>query len=102
MAGAATAASLPRCPLRNACVRPLGKGRQIKIKFKNHNHSHSNGNGNGNGKINSFASRLAPKFERGTPARNWLAVSPFSLASQLLQKQTGVQLRLFTTHQAER
>ena len=24
--GAATAASLPRCPLRNACVRPLGKG----------------------------------------------------------------------------
>ncbi len=23
--GAATAASLPRCPLRNACVRPLGK-----------------------------------------------------------------------------
>ena len=25
--GAATAASLPRCPLRNTCVRPLGKGR---------------------------------------------------------------------------
>ncbi len=24
--GAATAASLPRCPLRNTCVRPLGKG----------------------------------------------------------------------------
>ncbi|WP_236710433.1 hypothetical protein, partial [Pseudomonas sp. RIT-PI-q] len=30
--GAATAASLPRCPLRNACVWPLGKGQQIKIK----------------------------------------------------------------------
>ncbi|KAB0507461.1 hypothetical protein F7R14_06370 [Pseudomonas lini] len=44
---------MPRCPLRNAYVRPLGKGRQIKIK------SQSNGNGNGNGKINSFASRLA-------------------------------------------
>jgi hypothetical protein len=34
--GAATAASLPRCPLRNACVRPLGKGQQIKIKSHSH------------------------------------------------------------------
>ncbi|WP_221179094.1 hypothetical protein, partial [Pseudomonas frederiksbergensis] len=55
---------LPRCPLRNACVRPLGKGRQIKIKSQSQSQSQSNGNGNGNGngndKINSFASRLAP------------------------------------------
>ena len=41
--GAATAASLPRCPLRNACVRPLGKGQQIKIKSHSHSHSHSHG-----------------------------------------------------------
>jgi hypothetical protein len=58
--------SVPRCgsacprtgnapggPLRNTCVRPLGKGQQIKIKSQ----SNGNGNGNGNGKINSFASK---------------------------------------------
>jgi hypothetical protein len=26
---------MPGCPLRNACVRHLGKGQQIKIKIKN-------------------------------------------------------------------
>ncbi|MFD2883083.1 hypothetical protein ACFS4T_10010 [Pseudomonas lini] len=50
--GAATAASLPRCPLRNTCVRPLGKGQQITIKIKSQS--------NGNDKINSFASKPAP------------------------------------------
>jgi hypothetical protein len=50
--GAATAASLPRCPLRNTCVRPLGKGQQIKIKSHSHSHSH--------GKIK----RSQPRFTR--------------------------------------
>ena len=38
--------SLPRCPLCNACVRPLGKGRQIKSQSQS--------------KIKSFASKPAP------------------------------------------
>jgi hypothetical protein len=63
---------LPRCPLRNACVRPLGKGRQITIKIKSQSQSQSNGNGNGNGngndndKINSFASKPGPTVGLGT------------------------------------
>ncbi|VVO46530.1 hypothetical protein PS880_00068 [Pseudomonas fluorescens] len=77
--GAATAASMPRCPLRNACVRPLGKGQKIKIKIK------SRSNGNGNGKINSFAGKPAPTVGQGTSLRAWSAVRPPSLASQLLQ-----------------
>ena len=31
--GAATAASMPRCPLRNTCVWPLEMGQQITIKI---------------------------------------------------------------------
>ncbi len=76
--GAATAASLPRCPLRNACVRPLGKGQQIKIKIN----VKSRSNGNDNGKINSFASKPAPTVGLGASQRDWLADRTPSLASQ--------------------
>jgi hypothetical protein len=34
---------MPGCPLRNACVRPLGKGQQIKIKIKIKIKNRSNG-----------------------------------------------------------
>jgi hypothetical protein len=40
--------------------------------------------------------------EWNTSARDWSAVRPPSLASQLLQKQIGVRLLLPTTQQAER
>ncbi|WP_460145811.1 hypothetical protein [Pseudomonas sp. S2_A02] len=65
MAGGGYRGILAAVPLRNACVRPLGKGQQIKSQ------SNGNGNGNGNGKINSFASRLAtlivPTLRVGMP-----------------------------------
>jgi hypothetical protein len=79
---------MPRCSLRKACVRPLGKGQKIKIK------SRSNGNGNGNdndndndnGKINSFASKPAPTVGQGTSLSNCSAARPPSLAGQLPQE----------------
>jgi hypothetical protein len=77
--GAATAASLPRCPLRNACVRPLGKGQQIKIKVKSRS----------NGKINSFASRLAPTVGQGASIRDWSSVRTPSRAGSLLQFESA-------------
>jgi hypothetical protein len=75
MAGGGYRGILAGCPLRNTCVRPLGKGQQIKIK------SQSNGNGNGD-------QQLREQVE-SSHRRSHI-------------KQIGVQLLLLTTHQAER
>jgi len=105
---------LPRCPLRNACVRPLGKGQQItikiKIKIKSQSNGNDNGNGNGNGngsgKINSFASKPAPTGddvhlqEAGRLTGRHRSDAATRQASS--HKKQSTSALLFTTQQAER
>ena len=93
MAGGGYRGILAAVPLRNACVRPLGKGQQIKIKIKSRS--------NGNGKINSFASKPAPTVGLGTSLSDCSAARPPSPAGQL-PHWLGVRLLILTTHQAER
>ncbi len=69
---AASSASLPSCPLRNACVRPSGGGRQIKIKSQSQAPRRSRLAGEealgwGGDLADAFAGKPAPTGGGGSP-----------------------------------
>jgi hypothetical protein len=56
--------SMPRCPLRNACVRPLGKGQADPKPKQQQKQQQKQSNSNSNGKIKRSQSAAAPTGKR--------------------------------------